>query len=68
MERLRVIHGELDPLIPMTGGKATAAAIEGSELLILEGMGHDMPRALWPRIVGAIAAHVEQAERTSAAV
>ncbi|MEA2448545.1 MAG: hypothetical protein QOG63_477 [Thermoleophilaceae bacterium] len=62
-----VIHGERDPLIPVTAGKATAAAIEGSELLVIEGMGHDLPRALWPRVVDAIAAHVEQAERASAA-
>jgi pimeloyl-ACP methyl ester carboxylesterase len=61
-----VIHGERDPLIPMTGGKATAAAIDGAELIVIEGMGHDMPRPLWPRIVDAVAAHVERAEAASA--
>ena len=58
-----VIHGELDPLIPVSAGRATAAASEGSELLVLEGMAHDLPRPLWPRIVGAIAEHVQTAER-----
>jgi pimeloyl-ACP methyl ester carboxylesterase len=57
-----VIHGEVDPLVPVTGGRATAAAIEGSELVVIEGMGHDMPRPLLPRIVDAIAAHVQAAE------
>jgi pimeloyl-ACP methyl ester carboxylesterase len=57
-----VMHGEVDPLIPVSGGHATAAAIEGSELMVIEGMGHDLPRQLWPRIVDAVAAHVERAE------
>ena len=60
--RTLVIHGDLDPLIPIGGGRATAAAIEGSELLVIEGMGHDLPPQLWPRIADAIAAHVERAE------
>jgi pimeloyl-ACP methyl ester carboxylesterase len=49
-----VIHGAADPLVPIEGGKATAAAIPGASLLLIEGMGHDMPREVWPRIVGAI--------------
>ena len=58
-----VIHGEVDPLIPVTAGRATAAAIEGSELIVIEGMGHDLPRAFWPRLVEAIVGHVERADR-----
>jgi pimeloyl-ACP methyl ester carboxylesterase len=57
-----VVHGDVDPLVPVAGGRATAAAVEGSELIVLDGMGHDLPRPLWPRIVDAIAAHVERAE------
>jgi pimeloyl-ACP methyl ester carboxylesterase len=57
-----VIHGELDPLIPVAGGRATAAAIDGSELIVLDEMAHDLPPALWPRIADAIVAHVERAE------
>jgi pimeloyl-ACP methyl ester carboxylesterase len=49
-----VIHGVADPLVPVEGGKATAAAIPGASLLLIEGMGHDMPREVWPQIVGAI--------------
>ncbi|MFI5934527.1 alpha/beta hydrolase [Actinoplanes sp. NPDC051494] len=50
-----VIHGEDDALIGVSGGRATAAAIPGAELLTIPGMGHDLPRELWPRITGAIA-------------
>jgi pimeloyl-ACP methyl ester carboxylesterase len=49
-----VIHGVDDPLVPVEAGKATAAAIPGASLLLIEGMGHDMPPEVWPRIVEAI--------------
>jgi pimeloyl-ACP methyl ester carboxylesterase len=49
-----VIHGEADPLIDVSGGRATAAAIPGAELLVLPGMGHDLPRELWPHLIEAI--------------
>ncbi|HTY16638.1 MAG TPA: alpha/beta fold hydrolase [Myxococcota bacterium] len=52
-----VIHGAADPLIPVDAGRATAAAVPGAELLEIEGMGHDLPRALWPTLVDAIAKH-----------
>lgn len=46
----------------VSGGRATAAAVPGAELLLVEGMGHNLPRAVWPRVVGAIAALVRRAE------
>ncbi|WP_220040468.1 alpha/beta fold hydrolase [Nonomuraea aridisoli] len=49
-----VLHGEEDPLIPVAGGRATAAAVPGSRLVTYPGMGHDLPRALWPDIVAEI--------------
>jgi pimeloyl-ACP methyl ester carboxylesterase len=49
-----VIHGDADPLVDISGGRATAQAIPGAELVELPGMGHDMPRELWPQIIGAI--------------
>jgi pimeloyl-ACP methyl ester carboxylesterase len=49
-----VIHGNDDRLVSTSGGKATAKAIKGSKLLMLDDMGHDMPRPLWPKIVDAI--------------
>ncbi len=56
-----VIHGDADPLARIEGGRDTAAAIPGAELLVIEGMGHDLPRGAWPRIVGAIDAHARRA-------
>jgi pimeloyl-ACP methyl ester carboxylesterase len=49
-----VIHGDADPLVNVSGGEATADAIPGARLLIIEGMGHDLPRELWPQILDAI--------------
>ena len=51
-----VVHGDADPLVTPTGGHATAAAIPGAELRIVEGMGHDVPRAHWPSLVEAVTA------------
>ena len=50
-----VIHGTRDPLVRPSGGRATAKAIPGARLRIVEGMGHDLPRALWPTFAGEIA-------------
>jgi pimeloyl-ACP methyl ester carboxylesterase len=49
-----VIHGSDDPLIPVEGGKDTAYVISGARLLIINGMGHDMPKGVWAEIVEAI--------------
>jgi pimeloyl-ACP methyl ester carboxylesterase len=50
-----VIHGTRDSLVRPSGGRATARAIPGSRLRIVEGMGHDLPRELWPLFVDEIA-------------
>ncbi len=72
-ERLRsisvptlVIHGAGDPLVDVSGGRATAAAVPGAELDVIEGMGHDLPRALWPEITERIAALVQRAQARTA--
>ena len=56
-----VIHGAADPLVRPSGGRATARAIPGARLRMIEGMGHDLPRALWPDIVEAIASNAARA-------
>ena len=61
-----VIHGEQDPLVPLAGGRATAAAIDGAELVVIPGMGHDLPRQLWPRLVELIVGIGNRAERALA--
>ncbi len=49
-----VIHGTRDPLVRPSGGRATARAIPGARLRIVEGMGHDLPRDLWPTFAAEI--------------
>jgi pimeloyl-ACP methyl ester carboxylesterase len=56
-----VIHGKRDVLVRPGGGRATARAIPGARLKMIEGMGHDLPRGAWPQIIEAIA---ENAART----
>jgi pimeloyl-ACP methyl ester carboxylesterase len=51
-----VVHGLHDPLITVSGGLAVARAIPGSRFVGFSGMGHDLPRALWPEFVREIAA------------
>jgi len=57
-----VIHGSEDKLIQPSGGEATARAIPGAELITIDGMGHDFPPGVWPRVIDAI---VENAARST---
>jgi proline iminopeptidase len=50
-----VIHGEDDPLMPVSAGRDTARCIPGAELLTIPGMGHDLPAELVPHFVEHIA-------------
>jgi pimeloyl-ACP methyl ester carboxylesterase len=52
-----VIHGEADPLVTLSGGQATAAAVPGAKLITIPGMGHDLPEALWGQITDAVVAN-----------
>ena len=61
-----VIHGADDPLVDVSGGVATAAAIPGAESMIIDGMGHDLPRPLWTQILDRIANLVERSDTTKA--
>lgn len=53
-----VIHGDKDPFMPVEGGRETARLIPDSKLLIIEGMGHDLPKGVWPEVTTAITAHI----------
>jgi proline iminopeptidase len=57
-----VIHGADDPLVPIAAGRDTAQNIPGASLLVIEGMGHDFPEALMPRLAQAIADHCDRSE------
>ena len=54
-----VIHGTADPLVPVEGGRAIAAGIPGAKLVEIQGMGHAIPEAVWPRVIGAISDHAK---------
>jgi pimeloyl-ACP methyl ester carboxylesterase len=62
-----VIHGRSDPLVPLRAGVATAKAIPNAELITIPGMGHDMPKELWPTFVDAIARNAARARARQAA-
>jgi pimeloyl-ACP methyl ester carboxylesterase len=62
-----VIHGTDDPLVPFRGGVATARAIPNSQVLAIPGMGHDLPREVWPKIVDAVVANAARAGAAQAA-
>jgi pimeloyl-ACP methyl ester carboxylesterase len=49
-----VIHGRDDPLVPFRGGRATAEAIPEARLIDIPGMGHDLPREIWPQVLDAV--------------
>jgi len=58
-----VIHGADDQVIAVSGGQATAAAIPGAELVVIDGMGHDLPRPLWPTVAERIATLVARTQQ-----
>ena len=61
-----VVHGMADRMVHVSGGRATAAAVPGSELVLIGGMGHDTPEVLWPRIIDAIRRVADRAAERSA--
>ncbi|MGH2955704.1 MAG: alpha/beta fold hydrolase [Solirubrobacterales bacterium] len=63
-----VIHGSVDKMIRPSGGRATAKAIPDARLIEIEGMGHDLPRGVWPRVIDAIADHARAADGERARV
>jgi pimeloyl-ACP methyl ester carboxylesterase len=60
-----VLHGADDPLVPLEGGKDTAATIPGAELVVIPGMGHDLPLALVEQVANIIDAAAKRAKVTA---
>jgi pimeloyl-ACP methyl ester carboxylesterase len=56
-----VIHGKDDPLIPPMAGEATARAIPGAELVLVDRMGHELPEVVWPEVIEAIVRNARRA-------
>jgi pimeloyl-ACP methyl ester carboxylesterase len=61
-----VVHGEADPLVAPSGGEATAKAIPGARLMLVPGMGHDLPPVLWDQIIDAIVDNARRADQAQA--
>lgn len=57
-----VIHGTDDPILPLPNGQAIAAVIPGAELMVLDGVGHELPPARLEEIAARVARHVHAAE------
>jgi pimeloyl-ACP methyl ester carboxylesterase len=55
-----VIHGDRDRMVHPTGGKATAKAIPGARLVTIPGMGHDLAKGAWPRLLELIDSHAKR--------
>ena len=60
-----VVHGDADILIPVENGRNVAAAIPDARLIVIEGMGHDVPKRVWTRVANEIAALARQAAGTA---
>jgi pimeloyl-ACP methyl ester carboxylesterase len=56
-----VVHGEQDPVVRPSAARATAAAVPGARLVLLPGVGHDLPAAVWPRIGDEVRALADRA-------
>jgi len=63
-----VLHGRADPLVTWSGGRALAKAIPGAKLRVFPGMGHDMPRPLWPTFADEISDLADRGDARSAPV
>ena len=55
MAPTHIVHGSMDPLVPVASAHDLHSKIKGSTLEVIEGMGHDLPEALWERLAAAIA-------------
>lgn len=58
-----VVHGLADKMVHVSGGRATAAAIRGAELVVIPGWGHDLPAALFPTFIRGIRRTADRAGR-----
>ena len=57
-----VVHGDSDPLINVSAGRRTAELIKDAGLRVIPGMGHDLPRPVWPALADAVSALAAKAE------
>jgi pimeloyl-ACP methyl ester carboxylesterase len=55
-----VLHGRADKLQRPFGGRVVARAIRGARLVLIDGMGHDLPEQLWDKVIGELTATFAQ--------
>ncbi len=60
-----VLHGDRDPILRVSAARATAKAIDGARLVILPGVGHDLPAPLWPQVAREVRQLADRAAATS---
>lgn len=53
-----ILHGERDPLFPVGNATALATEIRGARLVVLPGVGHELPRRVWPQVIDHIDEHL----------
>jgi hypothetical protein len=56
------VHGGEDQVIGVSGGRATAAAIPGARLLVVDGLGHELPPGFWPDLADALVENADRAD------
>jgi pimeloyl-ACP methyl ester carboxylesterase len=61
-----VLHGDKDPILRVSAARATARAIDGARLVVLPGVGHDLPAPLWPAIASEVRQLADQAQSPAA--
>ncbi|MEY3446500.1 MAG: hypothetical protein RIR45_1255, partial [Pseudomonadota bacterium] len=57
-----VLHGSADPLVPLAAGEDTARRIAGAKLVVIEGMGHDLPPEPVSQMLAALIPHLKAAD------
>src|ERR1035438_9025578 len=60
-----VLHGDRDPILRVSAARATAKAIDGARLVVLPGVGHDLPAPLWPAIASEVRQLADQSRARS---
>jgi pimeloyl-ACP methyl ester carboxylesterase len=60
-----ILHGDADPLLRPSAGRDTAKAIRGARLVILSGVGHDLPREAWPQVASEVRVLADRARLPS---
>ncbi|MGN6791987.1 MAG: alpha/beta fold hydrolase, partial [Streptosporangiaceae bacterium] len=62
-----VLHGDKDPILRVSAARATARAIDGARLVVLPGVGHDLPAPLWPLISDEVRKLADHAQASASA-